>query len=538
MTAIVFKFYVDWDNDGDFSESYEDISNYVKEFAMAEGAKQAYQLISDENTLTLTLKNEDKRFSPDNADSPYYGEMLPMRIVEIRRQFESPSAGAVNTELYIGWIDTIDPEGGDGRTATIQCVGTKQALQDQKVRLPLMQDVRTDEVVTAILERAILPMLPKVEVNSGLGEWRLGVEHWGELGETTYLGTVDDHITITSDGLLTLPYFGDNLDANDFDNAPKSERWQMQVNVMNALEDVIRAERGRLSMSQGLVVFYPRSYVQLLTAMVAFGADVLELDNVFIEAPDYSFGADRASTVRVMAYPRTLGPAGAVLWQLGESLVLNQQQERTVRVDYSDEDTNQQIAGLDAAIDTFTHTGHVDITVEFLARGATITLTNRDKFENTVSAIVITGQKLTSYNAVEAVATDEASALFRQIEYTIDSKSQADPDLAQQIAEYELYRRKEPKGAIRSITLLEKDNIWMREVMMGLQFGSSGTVVEVIDDQLVHDGIYYIVGQEHRWGLREGYKVKWILERLDTQVIWRLGAVSASELGETTYLGL
>ena len=52
------------------------------------------------------------------------------------------------------------------------------------------------------------------------------------------------------------------------------------------------------------------------------------------------------------------------------------------------------------------------------------------------------------------------------------------------------------------------------------------------------DGLYFIIGEEHDWGLRSGYKVTWFLEPAESNQFWLLGEAGFSELGETTFLGL
>ena len=64
MAEASFNFFIDWDNDGDFDESDEDISSNVMKATWNVGMKTPFQDTADESRAVMTLKNKDKRFSP------------------------------------------------------------------------------------------------------------------------------------------------------------------------------------------------------------------------------------------------------------------------------------------------------------------------------------------------------------------------------------------------------------------------------------------------------------------------------------------
>ena len=146
VTEPTFQFLIDWDNDNDFSDFYEDISEYVRSAVWSIGMSQPYQLVGDEMRLELSLNNHDKRFSPDNTSSPYYEELVPRRRIKIISSYE----GTERT-MYLGYIDSIEVDGGDGKMCLIRGASAKRWMQDQLISLPLQVDKRTDEVLEKII---------------------------------------------------------------------------------------------------------------------------------------------------------------------------------------------------------------------------------------------------------------------------------------------------------------------------------------------------------------------------------------------------
>lgn len=521
MADVTFTFEIDWDSDDDWDEHYEDVSKYVKSANWSMGMSKPFALMGSETRLSLVLKNEDKRFSPENTSGPYSGELLPQRKVRVQSTFE----GTTRT-MYVGWIDTIEPQGGDGRTVAIRCVGAKQFLQDQTIRLPLLQDLRSDEVIEAILEKLQLP--PALTGQ----HWILGLEGASELGESTYLADLAPSFSLDV-GDTTFPYIADNWGANFHGNQYVGESWGQGFKGYDAIKDVVKAERGRFFFDrEGKAVFWNRSRMQTHITVAA------TFDNEHTGA-DYRYGEDIVNDVTVKVYPRAIDNYDSVLWELEEDIVLRAanktKRDKKVRANFNEADSGVEIAALDAYLDSIVATGDVDYSVEIDARSAKITLVNMENTKNTVSEIVFKGKKVRTYDTLEVQFMDGVSRTqYGWREYVIDSKLQADLNLAESVADYELYRRKNPYGAFHSLEVQGVDD-WRNEQIVSLTVGDR---IRVIDDQLEHDGEYFIVGETHTWALRQGYKVRWNLERADTQQVWNLGVEGFSELGETTYLGL
>ena len=250
---------------------------------------------------------------------------------------------------------------------------------------------------------------------------------------------------------------------------------------------------------------------------------------------DYRYGEDIVNKATVNSYPRTVSGAASNLWMLEDAITLNPNQEKKLSIKYADQDSGKKVAAISPTVSTFTHTGNVSKYVEWQASGAKITLTNNDALENTVSAMIIQGKALTTYNKVITESIDATSqANYGQRAWIVDSKLQSDSALAQNIADYEVARRKDARGQVNSITIQAVNTSRTTQILTR----TIGDRIRVIDEQTQHDGEYFIIGEKHNWTLADDYMVTWLLEPADDNHFWVLGEAGFSELGETTWLGL
>ncbi len=58
---------VDWERTGNFNGTYDDITDYVMDARWFTGFRRPYQDVADEQMLSLTVSNSEKRFSPENS---------------------------------------------------------------------------------------------------------------------------------------------------------------------------------------------------------------------------------------------------------------------------------------------------------------------------------------------------------------------------------------------------------------------------------------------------------------------------------------
>lgn len=517
-TTAQFKFYVDWDNDNDFGDAYEDVTAYVRDARWSIGMSKPNQLVGDEARLDLIMVNTDKRFSPEYASSPYYGEMLPQRRVKIEA-----TLGTVTYPVYLGYIDQIQPEGLRGKTTAISAASAKEYMQEQLIELPLQENKRTDEILQEILLKLHLP--PALN-----DTWLLGVPGYSELGVSTYMSDISGGIVLDA-GLTTLDYAGDNWDKQEQNKDAVNRDWADGFRGWDAVRDIVEAERGRFFFDrQGRAQFWSRD--RLLTSYTVGGT----VDGSDIIDYQYSYGEDLYNDIRVTAYPRNIGTATETLWTMTDSVTVKPGKARKIHASYSERDSDARIGAKDAAISNFTYTGdNVSYTVEFNANRAVITATNTGVTDAEITAITISGKKITTYDKLEMSATDTTSrALYGTRQKRMNIKALDSAAFAQDIADYELSRLLDARGAVESIEFIIRDDAEALRVLadpMGLR-------IRLIDDQTEHDGEYFVIGERHERLYQRGWRVTWFLELADMNQYWILGIAGVSELGQTTYLAL
>ncbi len=79
--------------------SWTDISDYVVTFNVRRGRQQELDVF-EPGTASFTLDNDDRRFDPNNASSPYYPNVLPVRRIRIRAYW----AGQLY-DVYNGYVN-------------------------------------------------------------------------------------------------------------------------------------------------------------------------------------------------------------------------------------------------------------------------------------------------------------------------------------------------------------------------------------------------------------------------------------------------
>jgi hypothetical protein len=192
---------IDWDRNGNYTGTYDDVTNRVTEATWSLGMKKPYQNAADNSPLTLKLSNHDRRYSPEYASGPLYGKLAPFRTVRIQS-----NDGSTTRTHWVGWIESINPSVGiyGERTVTITAAGPMQFLKTAEASLELQEDKRTDEIIAALLQQVVMPPA------SGGVVWALGVPGFSELGETTRLAGSSADYSDLEEGRLTLGMAADN----------------------------------------------------------------------------------------------------------------------------------------------------------------------------------------------------------------------------------------------------------------------------------------------------------------------------------------
>jgi hypothetical protein len=148
-----YKVYVDWDDDGDFSDVGEDVTARTLDgrapVTAAYGRDQARALspirVGEGRWI---LNNISRDYSPENTSSALYGNVVPGRRVQVTGTY-----GALSTTVFSGRIDDFTLKlDREERYVEVDCVDALGQLKGVKVSTAVEQGLRTGEAIGRILD--------------------------------------------------------------------------------------------------------------------------------------------------------------------------------------------------------------------------------------------------------------------------------------------------------------------------------------------------------------------------------------------------
>lgn len=154
MATADYDFLVDWNDDGDYSDTGEDITarvlrsggpvrfTYGRDQARALGAIRAGE-------TAFSVNNESKDYSPDNASSPLFGNLEPGRPVVIRATFNSTTY-----DLFQGFLDNYElrPRSSSVSTVEFSALDLLHKLGQAKMSTPMHDSLQTGEALHVLLD--------------------------------------------------------------------------------------------------------------------------------------------------------------------------------------------------------------------------------------------------------------------------------------------------------------------------------------------------------------------------------------------------
>lgn len=514
---------IDWDRDGSFSGQYDDVTDYVISARWFLGQRKPYQDIADDSMLTLVLNNSDRRFSPEYGSSPLSGKLAPYKPVRV----QSDDGTTIRTH-WIGWIESIQPKVNayGERTVEIKAAGTMQFFKAAETALELQENMRTDQIIAALIEEVVIP--PALT-----GAWFVGRTGNSELGKTTFLTDTTNYSDLET-GITTLAIAADNWVQRGGSNDSKKDTFD----VHQALRDMAAAERGRFLFSRdGKALFWNRHHLLQGVASSAF------FDNNMNDLSyEYAGLENFKNEIVVVCHPRAISDSDQeILWRLDDKLTIPAHKTREVNAKFQD-DSNNRIGGKDVTVtDVVFSKGAATITLEAKANSATLKLVNDGSKDAVLTSCIVRGKKITDFGRMEAKQVDTSSLVdYGRRVMNLNLPSVDNFEDAEYIASFELLRRSQPRGTVSSLSLSSHGTEGGQHHAHQLA-RTLGDKITVKEAQTGHglsmdEGMpYHIIGEEHN--LSAGatlFKTTWNLEPAPTQYPWKLGVVGRSELGQAT----
>lgn len=383
--------------------------------------------------------------------------------------------------LFNGWIAHVEPQPGElgPRTAVIHLEGGERFLRHVRVRLPPQVQVRAGDVVATVLDFAP--------------------------------GLARD----LEPGLTPLTYAADT--------------WADGIPALDALRQMAATDRGRFFIDRkAQAVFHNRHHTLLDQTVRA----------VFIDDMDglrYVYGDGRASRVRVTMRPRAVMAADQVLWRVPNAQTVPGGTQRDIVARFSD-DRGQAAGALTVTaprphIDYTANTRH-DGTGDDITDQVSVTLHQTDfsaavlRLHNPLPLMAymqpgmqLIGTPVYGGDLITLEYADSAAETLygpRVVDFdlpALDSIEEAD-----NLARFELARRRQPRGAVRSLSVSGRAHL--AQVLARTLFDR----IAVIESQTGHSDDYFIIAEDHI--VEQGghdHRVTWTLEPAEPAIFWLVG---------------
>jgi hypothetical protein len=159
MASTNYNLYVDWNNDGDYSDADENITAYILRLEWKRSRDLANNLTGGYSSgqLNVVLNNRSGIFSTFNTGSDLYGKALPSRKIKLQMgggSFPYTFPITFNQDQWTGYLDSLVPfpdlQGND--TAVLMAIGPLGFLNQKDVKVTPQTNRRTDQAIGDILD--------------------------------------------------------------------------------------------------------------------------------------------------------------------------------------------------------------------------------------------------------------------------------------------------------------------------------------------------------------------------------------------------
>ncbi|MEQ8673203.1 MAG: carbohydrate binding domain-containing protein [Aggregatilineales bacterium] len=472
--------------------SGDDLDDFITDDVLAihwrTGMNTPYERIAQPIDGTISVNNTDKRYSPESG----LLNITPGTKVRVRATHDSDTH-----TLFTGFVDHIQPQTGTQgeRLATLHLAGADQALYQARVLAPLQVNTSANTVIEVILSNSVFS-------ERAVQDFDAGISQFAHVGDT----------------------------------------WRDGVLAITPIRDVVEAEQGRFYVDRpGRFAFRNRLFKTKVITPVATLTDNFT-------ALDYVYGAGVVNEVRVGVNPRAIGTAGTTLWTLRTAQLVSPGIGGYTRFTARLRDANDRAVGAVTLITPVATTDYVAntkkdgtgtnvtayVTVAVIAtHGSAVTLEFRSTYTDDVYVLAgatLRGTPLIQGDPMVVQQTDlEAISLYGLHTLALELPFLVTIAEAENIARYELERRKNPNGEINGITLDAQDH--PTTVLANGLFDQ----ITVSEAQTAHTAPYFIIGEQHRIDLGGSrHQVEWTLEPANPGAYWLL---NSSQLNTSTRLG-
>ncbi len=473
----VYKILVDWNNDGDFTDTYDDITGYVTSCSITRG-KDAELGSASCGVMELVLDNSTNLFTPTNTGSAIVaaGDLLPGRDIKCVVYSDSTDY------LFTGSIYRITPHPElTNQTCDLFCVDGMEILGHLPVMTALQTDQTSGTVIHAVLTAA---------------SW---TNHAVDLGS------------------LTIPYAGFFKDI-----------------ALDSIQAVEQAEQGFFYIDQtGYATFESRYHRWTAAAKASKGI----FSNM--RALPYKYGLDNVVNHAEVGYSPKAVQASAVIWTLNEVLEIATAADGVISAQYNTlvSAVTTPVATTDFLANTMSNgtgddiTGDMSIAITNYGKGSVVTITNGNENTAYITFFQIRGTALNeSYTAyqLDEDSTSITDYGYRGYDFSSDY---LDSEYALDIAEFIVAKEHEPRVFKMTADFINKNKHILKQIIQR----QLSDRITLTNPTIGLYGDYYINKMTHR--ISDSCLVHTVVYELeDASYVdgWILGY---STLGTDTVLG-
>jgi hypothetical protein len=258
-----YALYIDWNDDGDFGEANEDVSDDLIAATVTRGFADSLKRVAGVGRMTCVLDNEAQTYSP-----PFSSDARPWRAAKLDMTY----SGTTRT-LFAGYLNTIRPTPGrfEDRQATVLCVDAMRKLERDQGRIALQTDVRAHDLIEDVVAAVYTPSSTSYE--NGLNVFVTSTPRWV------------------------------------FQESDLTE----EINAAQKITEICASDWGRFFIAaDGTPTYYNRHHIPL-DDTVAFALDNDMLRMAYQQAADDIF-----SEVNATVFPRSIGVIPEVLGKIDQ----------------------------------------------------------------------------------------------------------------------------------------------------------------------------------------------------------------------------
>ena len=419
MTAFAtIRVKIDWDNDGNFTGPYDDVSADVvssRGLWFNHGFSSQLDRVASVGRCQFALRNDARNqhgeanlYSPVNSGSSLAGKIVPLRPVIVETVYNGTT-----TRQWTGYLFSVTPEPWT-KTVYVECVDKMWALTDTRIGSWLYTNVKAGSLCSAVMSEVFTSITNNHDV-----------------------------------GNLTFDFAGAG--------------WQYgQVTGHQALRDIAESEWGRYWIDQDGASTYWDTHHEFEDTTVA-----ATFTNVATDLATRTPADSIVNSVNVEITPRRVGNTPIVVAKLDNPPYLDPgETSPTYTLRFRDPDTGEPIAvaaeiPLVPGTDYEPSSGIVVPLYSSSASSVTFNIRNTNSYPVQMTRWQLRGYPVYEYDPITMTAEDTTS----QSLYTFGKPKvlsvrlplSDSPIFAQELAQYLLSQRAYPYTYVESVTYVNKD---------------------------------------------------------------------------------